>query len=73
MEATKSAITAISTRPFLRGKAVLAIAAVATATATATAAAFKYKAASLNHNDVEQRTTKAPNGYVSVDRSGGGI
>ncbi|KAF4971899.1 hypothetical protein FSARC_1404 [Fusarium sarcochroum] len=69
MEASKSAITAISTRPFLRGKAVLAIAAAA----TATAAAFKYKAASLNHNDVEQRTTKAPNGYVSVDRSGGGI
>ncbi|KAJ4270320.1 hypothetical protein NW762_001999 [Fusarium torreyae] len=69
MEATKSAITAMSTRPFLRDKAVLAIAAAA----TATVAAFKYKAASLNHNDVEHRATKAPNGYVSVDRSGGGI
>ncbi|KAF4469597.1 Peptide synthetase [Fusarium albosuccineum] len=69
MEATKAAVTSISTRPFLRGKAVIALAAVATATAVA----FKYKAAALNQNDVEQRTRKAPYGYVSVDRSGGGI
>lgn len=52
-----------------RHKAVFVFAAAATATAIA----FKYQAASMSHNDVEQRTRKAPHGYVSVDRSGGGI
>ncbi|KAH7017545.1 hypothetical protein EDB80DRAFT_289784 [Ilyonectria destructans] len=69
METTKPSISSISTRPFLRHKAVFVFAAAATATAVA----FKYQAASMSHNDVEQRTRKAPHGYVSVDRSGGGI
>ncbi|KAH7275486.1 hypothetical protein MRS44_006302 [Fusarium solani] len=69
METTKAAITSISTRPFLRGKAVIVLAAAA----AAAAAAFRYQAAALNQNDIEQRTRKAPHGYVSVDRSGGGI
>ncbi|KAM5348254.1 hypothetical protein ACJ41O_008078 [Fusarium nematophilum] len=69
METSKATVTSISARPFLRSRAIIILAAAA----TATAAAFKYQAAALNHNDVEQRTRKAPHGYVSVDRSGGGI
>ncbi|KAM0431797.1 hypothetical protein ACHAPT_005047 [Fusarium lateritium] len=68
METTKAAITSISTRPFL---AVIVLATAAAAAATAVA--FKYQATALNQNDIEQRTRKAPYGYVSVDRSGGGI
>ncbi|KAF4973716.1 hypothetical protein FZEAL_9243 [Fusarium zealandicum] len=69
IKVAKTAMTPPSARPFLRSRAVMALAAAA----MATAAAFKYQAASLNHNDVEQQTRKAPHGYVSVDRSGGGI
>lgn len=57
------------TRGSRRGKAVIVLAAAA----AAAAAAFRYQAAALNQNDIEQRTRKAPHGYVSVDRSGGGI
>ncbi|KAK7418495.1 hypothetical protein QQZ08_011247 [Neonectria magnoliae] len=70
MEAAKTAISSLATRPFPRRKAAVV---VFTAAATAATVAFRYRAAALNHNDVEQRTRKAPHGYVSVDRSGGGI
>ncbi|KAH6895428.1 hypothetical protein B0T10DRAFT_216070 [Thelonectria olida] len=69
MTPTKPTVSPIQARPFLRHKGLVALAAAATATAVA----FKYQAAAMNHNDVEQRTRKAPYGYVSVDRSGGGI
>ncbi|KAM4056796.1 hypothetical protein HRG_003660 [Hirsutella rhossiliensis] len=51
-----------------RGIVVLAAAAATTA-----ALSFKYKAAAIRDNDIAQQQYKAPNGYVSVDRSGGGI
>ncbi|KPM36420.1 hypothetical protein AK830_g10153 [Neonectria ditissima] len=69
METTKAASSSLAARPFLRHKAVVVFAAAATAATVA----FRYRAAAFNHNDVEQRTRKAPHGYVSVDRSGGGI
>lgn len=51
-----------------RGFVVVAAAAAATA-----ALSFRYKAAAIRDNDIAQQKYKAPNGYVSVDRSGGGI
>ncbi|KAK5998441.1 hypothetical protein PT974_00820 [Cladobotryum mycophilum] len=51
-----------------RGVLILAV-----AVTSATAFAFKFKADAIKRNEVDQRTEKAPNGYVSVDRSGGGI
>ncbi|OAR01176.1 hypothetical protein LLEC1_04386 [Akanthomyces lecanii] len=41
--------------------------------ATATTVAFKYKSDAYRSNELLQQQRKAPNGYVSVDRSGGGI
>jgi len=58
-------------RPFLRSRGAIVLAATA-ATAVA-AVAFKYKSDALRNNELAQRTQKAPNGYVAVDRSGGGI
>ncbi|KAI5463276.1 hypothetical protein BGZ63DRAFT_422654 [Mariannaea sp. PMI_226] len=69
MAPTNPTPSSYSTRPFLRYKGI----AVLAAAAAAAAVAFKYQAAAFNHNEVEQRTRKAPYGYVSVDRSGGGI
>lgn len=41
--------------------------------AAGTTIAFKYKSSEIQRNDVIQQQHKAPNGYVSVERSGGGI
>ncbi|KJZ77965.1 hypothetical protein HIM_02602 [Hirsutella minnesotensis 3608] len=51
-----------------RSAAVIAVAA-----ASAAALSIKYNADAMRSNDVAQQKHKAPNGYVSVDRSGGGI
>lgn len=44
-----------------------------TATTAVAVVAFKYKSDNMRNNELAQRTLKAPNGYVAVDRSGGGI
>ncbi|OAA81446.1 hypothetical protein LEL_00991 [Akanthomyces lecanii RCEF 1005] len=54
----------------LRNRGLLAFGFLA---ATATTIAFKYKSDAYRSNEILQQQRKAPNGYVSVDRSGGGI
>lgn len=53
-----------------RNRGVLAFTAAA---ATAAIIGWRYKSNAIKNNELAQRTHKAPNGYVSVDRSGGGI
>ncbi|KAF7557220.1 hypothetical protein G7046_g6081 [Stylonectria norvegica] len=69
MEAAKNAASNITTRPFLRSRAFVVFAAAATVSAVV----LKYKAGAITDNEVNQQTDKAPNRYVSVERSGGGI
>ena len=45
----------------------------AAATLAVVAVAFKYKSDAYRENEVIQRNHRAPNAYVSVDRSGGGV
>ncbi|XWW99478.1 hypothetical protein V2A60_007488 [Cordyceps javanica] len=55
---------------FLRNRGLFAFSFLA---ATVTTAAFRYKSNAYRSNEIAQQQLKAPNGYVSVDRSGGGI
>jgi hypothetical protein len=41
--------------------------------AAATMLAAKYKSNAIRSNEIAQQQYKALNGYVSVDRSGGGV
>ncbi|EGX92919.1 hypothetical protein CCM_04291 [Cordyceps militaris CM01] len=55
---------------FLRNRTLFVVSFFA---AAATTAVFKYKSDAYRSNEIAQQQSKAPNGYVSVDRSGGGI
>ncbi|KAM3502625.1 hypothetical protein MY10362_004725 [Beauveria mimosiformis] len=55
---------------FLRHRALFSVSFLA---AAATTMAFKYKSDAYRSNEIAQQQLKAPNGYVSVDRSGGGV
>jgi hypothetical protein len=71
MYATKAPLHTLAPRSFARSRGGVVL---LTATATAVAVvAFRYNANALHRNEVAQRTHNFPNGYVAVERSGGGI
>ncbi|KAI9171223.1 hypothetical protein HJFPF1_00704 [Paramyrothecium foliicola] len=56
-------------RSFQRNRGLIA---VAVAAATAALVGFRARSNALRNNDLAQRNSN-PTGYVSVDRSGGGV
>ncbi|KAH8173108.1 hypothetical protein LIA77_07363 [Sarocladium implicatum] len=69
MHAAKPTLSTPSPRPFLRSPGFIILA----ASVTAGVVAFRQRAATLRRNEEVYKAGQAPNGYLSVERSGGGV